>query len=87
MRVAVLCGLAVLLLMQSPRSLAQTDCLACHADASMTDASGHKISVDGEKFGKSVHGGFKCNDCHTDIKGYPHPEKPAKVNCATCHSD
>jgi predicted CXXCH cytochrome family protein len=78
---------AVLLLTQAPAAQAQTDCLACHADQTMTDASGHKISVDGDKFGKSIHGGFKCNDCHADIKEYPHPDKPAKVNCATCHSD
>lgn len=53
----------------------------------MTDGSGHKIGVDGDKFGKSVHGSLKCNDCHGDIKEYPHPEKPSKVDCATCHSD
>ena len=46
-----------------PKAQAQTDCLACHGDQAMTDASGHKIGVDGDKFGKSIHGGLKCNDC------------------------
>lgn len=53
----------------------------------MTDSNGHKIGVDGDKFGKSIHGGLKCNDCHADIKDYPHPEKLAPVQCTTCHSD
>ncbi|UWZ82503.1 cytochrome c3 family protein [Occallatibacter riparius] len=71
----------------APPAQAQTDCLACHSDQSMTDSNGNKIGVDGDKFGKSIHGSLKCNDCHADIKDYPHPDKPAKVQCTTCHSD
>jgi predicted CXXCH cytochrome family protein len=63
------------------------DCLACHADSGMQDASGHSISVDGQKFGASIHGSLKCNDCHVGIKEYPHPEKVAPVECKTCHAD
>jgi predicted CXXCH cytochrome family protein len=73
--------------MSSARLHAQTDCLACHGDQSMTDGNGHKTGVDGDKFGKSIHGSLKCNDCHTDKKEYPHPEKPTRVQCATCHGD
>lgn len=66
---------------------AQTDCLACHADKSMQDANGHSIAVDGGKFSSSIHGALGCNGCHADIKEYPHPEHPAKVDCKTCHAD
>ena len=86
-RVTILWGAVFFLLNATTQLHAQTDCLACHADQSMTDGNGHKIGVDGEKFGKSVHDSLKCNDCHADIKDYPHPDKPAKVQCTTCHSD
>jgi hypothetical protein len=66
---------------------AQTDCLACHGDKSMTDAAGHSISVDGQTFSASVHGSLQCNTCHADIKGYPHPDHIAAVQCQTCHAD
>jgi predicted CXXCH cytochrome family protein len=66
---------------------AQTDCLACHGDASMQDASGHSIGVNADKFHASVHGILGCSDCHKDIKGYPHPDKPAPVDCTSCHAD
>jgi predicted CXXCH cytochrome family protein len=69
------------------RVCAQSDCLVCHGDKTMTDASGHSIAVDGQTFGASVHGGLKCNDCHADIKEYPHPDHVAPVQCKTCHAD
>jgi predicted CXXCH cytochrome family protein len=78
---------AVALLFGPARLMAQTDCLACHGDASMTDSNGHSIAVDGKVFGDSVHGSQKCNDCHADIKEYPHPDKVAKVQCKNCHAD
>ena len=53
----------------------------------MTDSAGHSISVDGKKFSQSIHGSLECSNCHTDKKGYPHPEKSAPVQCATCHAD
>jgi hypothetical protein len=54
-----------------PRS---AECLTCHDEK-------------GASFQASVHGSVNCTDCHTAIKGYPHPEKMAKVKCDTCHSD
>ncbi len=78
---------AFLLVVFAPgRVLAQSDCLACHADKGLQDAGGHNISVDGETFAKSIHGSLKCSECHADIKDYPHPEKIAKVKCDTCHA-
>lgn len=35
----------------------------------------------------SAHAVLACQDCHTDIKDFPHPAKIAKVKCATCHED
>ena len=64
-----------------------SDCLACHSDAGMQDGSGHSISVDEHKFGSSIHGSLQCNNCHADIKGYPHPDKIAPVKCETCHTE
>lgn len=58
----------------------------CHADKGLQDSSGHSISVDGDAFGKSIHGVLKYSDCHTDIKGFPHPDKVARVQCETCHA-
>lgn len=66
---------------------AQTDCLACHADKSMIDGSGHSLAVDGQTFAASIHGSLQCNNCHADIKGFPHPDHVAPVQCQTCHAD
>lgn len=86
-RAAFLAVLALLVFFVVPRLNAETDCLACHGDQTMKGNDGHSIAVDGQKFSASIHGGLKCNDCHADIKDYPHPDHPAKVQCATCHSD
>ncbi|MDR3742005.1 MAG: hypothetical protein P4L40_23540 [Terracidiphilus sp.] len=76
------------MLMVAPRTIhAQTDCLACHGDKSMQNSAGHSIAVDGSTFSSSIHGSMKCNECHADIKEYPHPEHIARVECKTCHTD
>jgi hypothetical protein len=81
-------ALGALLFATAP-ALAQgnSDCLACHGDAGMQDASGHSVSVDGHNFDASVHGPLQCNNCHTAIKEYPHPEQKTPVKCETCHAD
>ncbi len=38
-------------------------------------------------FSDSMHGSLKCNDCHANIKDYPHPEQVVKVECKSCHAD
>ncbi|MGO9647388.1 MAG: cytochrome b/b6 domain-containing protein [Terriglobales bacterium] len=73
---------------KSPQPLKQDEnCLTCHGQAGMTSASGKSISIDPAKHAASVHGTLGCNDCHTTIKDYPHPDKVVKVRCSTCHSD
>ena len=85
---ALAVGFAAILFLALPIILrAQTDCLSCHADKTMQDASGHSVGVDADKFHASMHGSLGCTDCHTSIKEYPHPEQLAAVKCATCHAD
>ena len=87
-RKAATLGFIALAWFVAPQGLvAQTDCLSCHADKSMTDAAGHSITVDGARFSASIHGSLQCNNCHSDIKEYPHPDHIAKVDCKTCHAD
>jgi predicted CXXCH cytochrome family protein len=69
------------------KAQANSDCLACHADAGLQDAAGHSISVNGKTFEASLHGSLKCVDCHTTIKEYPHPDQITQVKCESCHAD
>ena len=86
--IALTLAASALLLLAVPRAVrAQADCLACHADASLQDASGHGVGVDAPKFHSSIHGSLQCGDCHTAIKEYPHPDKVTPVECETCHTD
>ncbi len=89
MRWGMLAGVLAgsLLVTNAGRLQAQTDCLGCHDNAEMQDASGHSVAVDGKTFNKSIHGTMKCNDCHQNIKEYPHPAQVAKVDCKGCHAD
>jgi len=66
---------------------ADADCLACHGQKDLKSASGHSVFVDEAKHKASAHSVLGCTDCHTDIKGFPHPAKIAEVSCATCHAD
>jgi predicted CXXCH cytochrome family protein len=68
-------------------SQGNSECLTCHGDASMQDGSGHSVALDESKFHDSIHGSLKCNDCHSAISGYPHPDKVTPVKCDTCHAD
>ena len=65
------------------------DCLACHADESLTRANGTSLTVKKPVFDASVHGPLACVDCHADLARaeLPHPEKLAKVDCSSCHGD
>ncbi|MEA3334541.1 MAG: cytochrome c3 family protein [Chloroflexota bacterium] len=77
------------------------DCLVCHQQEGleMELASGHilPVTVDGAELEGSVHTGLGCQECHTDIEGYPHGEIVIQdrrdltihysQSCANCHSD
>jgi len=84
--VAAAVALATLVLV--PAALrAQSECLACHGDKTATNAAGHSVYVNGETFSASIHGSLQCTNCHADIKGYPHPDHVAQVECKSCHAD
>ncbi len=82
-------GFFVLWMLAAPRAMLakDADCLSCHADKTMQDASGKNVGVDATTFHSSIHGSLACSDCHTSIHEYPHPDHPAAVECATCHAD
>ena len=51
---------------------AGADCLSCHDEKAPVKSS--------------IHGSLSCAECHAGFKSYPHPEKPAAVNCGACHA-
>jgi nitrate/TMAO reductase-like tetraheme cytochrome c subunit len=66
------------------------DCLACHEDPAAKRSDGISVFLDKKKLGSSVHGeaGLACVDCHADLAKtaeFPHPEKLAPAQCASCH--
>jgi cytochrome b subunit of formate dehydrogenase len=73
------------------RKPSQEECLACHADPTLTkdaDDKPESLHIDAEHFKNSIHGGmFSCVDCHKGVKAEPHETSPAKVTCAQCHAD
>lgn len=86
--ITLILAACAILFVSSPAAVkAQTDCLSCHGDAGMQDASGHSVAVDGTKFHSSIHGSLECSQCHVNIKAYPHPDKITPVQCETCHAD
>ncbi len=88
--ISVALGLALSsssLLAQTKSSPSDSDCLACHGQRDLKSAAGRSVFVDAAKHKASVHSILGCTDCHTDIKGFPHPAHIRKVSCATCHAD
>jgi len=68
------------------------DCLTCHGETDAKRADGRPVFVSKDKFASSVHGqaGLACVDCHADLAAsteFPHPEKLAPAQCASCHAD
>ncbi len=77
-------------------------CLACHQqpDLKLTLPSGEVLSlyVAPDVYAASIHGarGYACVQCHTDLRGYPHPAFTApdrravtlqlNSGCRVCHS-
>lgn len=75
---------------QAAKPPANDDCLACHGDADAKRENGTSIAVDAAVFAESKHGPLACVDCHADLatlQEYPHPERLARVSCATCHDE
>lgn len=74
----------------APKPPANDDCFACHGDASSKRADGTLVAVDAKRFEASKHGPMACVDCHQDLaslKEFPHANKLARVDCASCHDE
>ncbi len=68
--------LGALLVFAAPRvAAAEADCLSCHGDKTLQDASGHSIGVDGAKFGVEHSRQPEMQRVPRHIKDYPHPDK------------
>jgi cytochrome b subunit of formate dehydrogenase len=86
---AVICA-GILHAKARPQQIANTDCLACHNDPTLTATEAGKsisIYIAQGRFGKSIHGVLNCTDCHTDIKSLPHLSGLLKPSCGSCHSE
>jgi len=86
-------SIATLAFAVGARAQTNTDCLQCHGKAGLKiERAGRDVSltVDAERFAKSLHGDLGCIDCHQDLDGveaYPHASDLPRVNCAECHED
>ncbi len=59
------------------------NCLSCHEKDTQRNEERDLASL----LDSSSHAGLECVDCHAAIKGLPHDETVAKVDCGSCHSD
>ena len=64
-----------------------SDCLECHADEELEAEDGRRMYVAAETLSASVHEGYACTECHSDIAEVPHEEELAPVACQTCHEE
>jgi cytochrome b subunit of formate dehydrogenase len=64
-------------------------CLLCHGNPGFAvkepDGTMRQLFVDPNKLEHSVHGGFLCTDCHTNITTAPHLPVQVQVSCVNCH--
>jgi len=87
---------------QEQPGVSNQSCLACHADPNlgMLLQNGEQLSlfIDSGVYAQSVNGqgGYACVQCHTGLRGYPHPRFQAAdrrdlslqlyAACQRCHS-
>jgi predicted CXXCH cytochrome family protein len=78
---------------------ANATCLTCHQQEGLhlmfPSGEALPVTMDGTELLGSVHETLACQDCHTDIAGYPHGAPPAddlrdlqihySHSCANCH--
>ncbi len=64
-------------------------CLGCHSVPGLQktrDGKTVSLQIDKDSFEKSIHRGFECTTCHSDISGLPHKPELKPVQCDTCHA-
>jgi cytochrome b subunit of formate dehydrogenase len=86
--------LCTLLVVCVPKLIAQanSDCLACHSDRSLSMERGGKhvsITVDEGVLSKSAHASLRCVSCHVgfDPGNIPHRAQIGHVKCLSCHKE
>jgi hypothetical protein len=84
-----------------PENADNEACMSCHEKPGMkmTLPNGDvlPITVEQVAYNESVHGSMSCQVCHTDIDGFPHPERDVESerdyatlyhdSCKNCHSN
>ncbi len=72
--------------------ITDADCLECHGQKGFAVPEGEDggppyrhLDVDAATLRQSVHGGYRCLDCHADIEELPHEEALEAPDCVTCH--
>ncbi len=71
---------------------ANSDCLMCHSDSTLTMQKGKKtisLFVNDDVLKHSAHAKLKCIACHTgfDINNIPHKKNIQPINCESCHGN
>ncbi len=66
------------------------DCLKCHGQKGFAvpdEARGEyrHLDVDADTLRQSVHGRYRCLDCHADIEQLPHKRDLKAPDCVGCH--
>ncbi|MBZ5726151.1 MAG: hypothetical protein LAP87_14270 [Acidobacteriia bacterium] len=76
---------------QSKTPPGSEECAGCHEPGPRTGKreAGVPPRFDAASLALSPHAALECTACHSDLakKDFPHPEKLAKVDCGSCHSD
>ena len=68
--------------------ISDSDCLECHSDPDLTNATGRAMVVHPTEIAQSIHNGLACVDCHTSIVEIPHAEGGLpNVPCQVCHEE
>ncbi len=78
--------LAALVLATSSPATPDADCLNCHADKELKSEAGVSVYVDSTHVRGSTHAKVHCQACHAAIRDYPHPKRPARPECTSCHA-
>ena len=74
------------------QAIVDADCLQCHGQKGFSVPLGEDgsppyrhLDVNAGTLRASVHGQYRCLDCHSDIKRLPHDKDLKTVDCVSCH--
>ncbi|RTZ59342.1 MAG: hypothetical protein DSZ33_04530, partial [Gammaproteobacteria bacterium] len=74
------------------KAITDADCLECHGQKGFAVPLGEDgsppyrhLDVDAAALRASIHGRYRCLDCHSDIESLPHDQDLETVDCVNCH--